>query len=271
MPRRATGSLAIVSLLASACFVPQDARPTVALSTQLATRFVHRGMTLVDNPVVQPRLAVQLPTETDGDGRLGLTAEASMDLRNNTGGAWFPDGHAGRFTQIEMIADYQRTFGDVTVRAGLHNYNLPNGLEFPNGERGGTSEVFAVASTEFLDATPYVAWHYDFDEVRGAYYRAGVTEGFELGENLTLRLDGSLGYAGSAQSAWLYGIDESGLADLRGSAIVTWQYDARTQISVGAHGSMIVDSAIDRWFRDIAPQGVDDDPIWFTIGIGWVF
>ena len=23
-------------------------------------------------------------------------------------------------------------------------------------------------------------------------------------------------------------------------------------------------------FRDIAPQGIDDDPIWFTIAVAWV-
>jgi hypothetical protein len=33
----------------------------------------------------------------------------------------------------------------------------------------------------------------------------------------------------------------------------------------------MMNSVQDRWFRDIAPQGIDDDPIWFTIAVGWVF
>ena len=269
MNRRATGSLSLVCLSAAACLVPEDAKPEVGLLVQGASKFVHRGITNVDNPVLQPRLALALPT-VHGD-RIGVAVEGNMDLRNDTGGAWFPDGHAGRFTQIEAIVDYTKTFGDVTVRAGVHNYNLPNGLEFPNGERGATSEVFVLVSANVLEATPYFSWHYDFDEVRAPYYRAGITESFALSEDFTLILDGSLGYATSAQSAWLYGLDESGFADLRGKAEIAYQYDPRTTVLAGVHGSAIVDSGIDRWFRDIAPQGIDDDPIWFTLGIAWAF
>ena len=31
---------------------------------------------------------------------------------------------------------------------------------------------------------------------------------------------------------------------------------------------MIVDNAIDGWFADL---GIDDDPIWFSLGVGWAF
>ena len=44
--------------------------------------------------------------------------EAAMELRNDTGGAWFPDGHAGRFTQIEFQGSYIKQFGPVTVTTG---------------------------------------------------------------------------------------------------------------------------------------------------------
>jgi hypothetical protein len=269
MNRRIAGSLCLVSLVSTGCIVPKDAKPTVGIGTTLATRFVHRGMTLVDNPVLQTRLGAQLPT-VSGD-TIRVDVEGNIDLRNNTGGAWFPDGHAGRFTQIEALASYARRFGDVELRAGIHNYTLPNGLEFANGERGGTSEVFLLASAEVLEATPYAAIHYDFDEVRGAYYRAGITEGFAIAEGLSLNLDGSLGYSTEAQSSWMYGLGRAGLADLRGEIVLRWAYDERTQIQIGAHGSAMMDSELDRWFGEIAPQGVDDDPIWFTAGVNWVF
>ena len=272
MSRRLAASLCLVVLGAAACFVPDDARPSVGLGAVAATSFVHRGMTMVDAPVLQPKLAVALPTA--GEGRLGVDVDANMDLRNDTGDAWFPSGHAGRFTFVETVASWQRSFGVLSVRTGVHHYVQPNGVEFISGspagsERGSTSEVFAVASMDVLEATPYVSLHYDFDEVRGGYYRGGIREGISLGGAWSLALDGSLGYASDAQAVWMYGSpSDSGLADLRGEAVVQWQYDARTALRAGIHGSMIVDDVLDDWFTTI---GIDSDPIWFTIGGAWAF
>jgi len=268
MHRRFVGSLTLVSLLAAGCFVPENHKPSVAFGSAFATRFVHRGMTLVDRPVLQPKLGIGLDT-VHGD-RLGVEVEANMDLRNDTGAAWFPDGHAGRFTQIEMVASWQRQFGDVSVRGGLHSYNLPNGIEFINSnagsERGGTSEVFATASTTVLEATPYLSVHYDFDEVEGIYIRGGLSEDIPLGDRLRVGLDGSLGYVDKEQALWMYGLEENGFADLRGEIILKWQYDTRTELRAGVHGSAILDGTLDDWFQAL---GIDDDPIWFTIGVAW--
>ncbi|MBX3463961.1 MAG: hypothetical protein KF830_12385 [Planctomycetes bacterium] len=265
MRPRHLASLCALAVLASGCILPEDARPNVELGATLASKFVHRGQTMVDKPVLQPSLEVTAPT-VDGGG-VRVAAEANMDLRNDTGSAWFPDGHAGRFSQIEFIGSYQRRFGELAVEAGLHNYNLPNGLEFPLGERGATSEVFVRVSADVLETQPYFSWHYDFDEVRGAYYRGGISEEFDLGKGFFLLLDGSLGYASSAQSAWMYGIDVSGFADLRGSAEVSYQYDRRTVLSCGVHGSTMVDSELRRWF--VNDLQFDADPIWFTLAVVW--
>ncbi len=273
MHRRVVGCLALVAL--AGCIVPKDAKPAVALGAEFATKFVHRGMTLVDNPVIQPQISVQLPVE-NGD-TIRVHAESAIELRNDTGNAWFPDGHAGRATQIEAQVGYQHRFGDITAFAGVHSYNLPNGTEFVNGERGGTTEVFAIVSANVLEATPYFGIHYDYDEVRGAYYRGGIAEDIPLtsevieGTTLArwqLALDGSLGYVSEAQSAWMYGFDEAGFADLRGEIVLKYQFDERTVLSAGVHGSMIVDSDIDDWFTQLQ---IDDDPIWFSAAVLWVF
>ncbi len=266
MPRCLAGSLCVVCLLSSGCFVAKDKPPTVDIGTEFATKFVHRGQTLVDNPVLHPSLAVGLPT-TNGDS-IGVLVDGNIDLRNDTGNAWFPDGHAGRFTQIEMIADYEHRFGDVVLRSGIHSYNLPNGLEFVNGERGGTSELFLLASFDVLETTPYLEWNYDFDEVKGSYIRAGVSEDFDLGGGFKLNLDGSLAYVTEAQAVWMYGLGQAGIADVRGKAVVSWKYDERTTLDFGLHGSLISDSTLDRWFSLL---GIDSDPIWITIGVSWAF
>lgn len=265
MPRRLLASLCAITVLAAGCILPKDQHPNVTIGTKLASKFVHRGQTLVNQPVLQPALQIDSPT-VDGGG-MRVTVEANMDLRNNTGAAWFPDGHAGRFTQIEFVGAYSRKVGDIDLEAGIHSYNLPNGLEFPLGERGGTTEVFVSASMEVLEARPYLSLHYDFDEVRASYLRGGITEDFELGEGIALNLDGSLGYAASSQSAWMYGLDHGGFADLRGSAEVSYRYDERTTLAFGLHASSITDKTLRRWF--VQDLGFDADPIWVTLGVVW--
>ncbi|HEX5050885.1 MAG TPA: hypothetical protein VFZ65_03855 [Planctomycetota bacterium] len=272
MPRRLAGSLCLLLVAASGCFVAKDKQPGVSMGVALPSKFVHRGMTLVDKPVLQPDLAVVLPV-ADTTDTVGVEVEANIDLYNGTGNAWFPDGHGGHITQFEVIADYTHKFGDLTVRGGVHNYNLANGIEFIAGspagsQRGDTTEAFVLASMDVLEATPYFSWNYDFVEVDSSYYRGGLTEDFELAKGWKLTLDGSLGYAGSGQSQWMYGIATSGFADLRGEAVVAWDYDERTTIDFGLHGSLIVDSQIKDWFQLI---GVDDDVIWVSVGMTWSF
>jgi hypothetical protein len=272
---RVAALLCAVSVTATGCFVPDDATARVQMGSEFGSKFVHRGMTQVDRPVLQPSMGVTLPTVT-GDS-VNVTARANMDLQNDNGDAWFPNGHAGRFSEIDFIATYSTQLTeDINVRAGLFNYNLPNGREFnldgrggPGEERGGTSEVFVIVSANVLEATPYFSWHYDFDEVRAAYYRAGITESFEINDKWSVVMDGSIGYATSAQSDWLYDLDQAGLADLRGFLKVNYAYDARTTISAAVHGSAMMNSTLDRWFNDVGVP--DDDPIWFTLGVNWNF
>jgi len=272
---RAAALLCFVSITATGCFIPEDAKARVNIGSEFGTKFVHRGMTQVDRPVLQPTMGVSLPT-VNGD-TINVTARANMDLQNDNGNAWFPNGHAGRFSEIDFIASYTTQLTEaVNVRAGLFNYNLPNGQEFnldgrggPGEERGGTNEVFVIVSANVLEANPYISWHYDFDEVRGAYYRAGIAESFEINDKWNVQVDGSIGYVSSAQADWLYDLDQSGWADLRGFIKVNYAYDARTTLTAGLHGSAMMNRTLDNWFNDV---GVfDDDPIWVTLGVNWNF
>lgn len=265
MRRRHLASLCSLALVTSGCILPKDQHATVNLGADFATKFVHRGQTLVDNPVLQSALDVEAPTTDGGGVKLGV--EANMDVRNDTGAAWFPDGHAGKVTQFEMIGSYKRKVGDFDLEAGIHGYNLPNGLEFPFGERGATTELFVTASVEVLETHPYVSWHYDFDEVNAPYTRMGITEDIPLGGSFELNLDGSLAWATSSQSAWMYGLAESGWADLRGTAEVSYLFDERTVLVFSLNGSTIVDSTLRRWF--VNDLGIDADPVWVTLGVVW--
>lgn len=279
MHRRVVGSLCLVSFTFAGCIIPEGAKPTAALSAQLASKWVQRGQTFIDQPVLQPRLAVSAPT-VSGDS-VKVVGEGAMPLGNDTGKAWFPDGHAGRFAQVDLVGSYQKTIGDVTFEAGVHNYVLPNGKEFVNTERGTTSEVFVLASANVLDANPYVSMHYDFDQVQDWYFRGGIGETFPLGEKFDISLDGSIGYITNGQAQWLFGADKSGIADLRGLIALNWRYDPRTTFSISLNGSTMLDSGISRWMQQqnqyrigtgqSLGTGIDPDPVWVTIGGGFQF
>lgn len=280
MHRRVAGSLCLVSLTFAGCIIPKDAKPTAALSTQLASKWVVRGQNFNDKPTLLPRLAVSAPTTT-GDS-IKLVGEGAMPLGNDTGASWYPDGHAGRFAQIDLIGSYVKTIGDVTFEGGVHNYVLPNGKEFVNGERGTTSELFVLASANVLEATPYVSAHYDFDQVQDWYFRGGITESIPLGGAFDISLDGSIGYITNGQAQWLFGADKSGIADLRGMIALNWRYDERTTFNISLNGSTMLDSGIARWMQQqnqftigtSGPNfgtGIDPDPVWVSIGGGFQF
>lgn len=256
----------LLILLGSCAIFAEDARPTATLGAEVVDKYVHRGMPQHRTGALQGQLDVRLPTK-DG-GALTVGTFGNMDLQDNAGRAWFPDGHAGRFSQIDYVGTWSRQFDDVNVSAGLHNYNLPFGQTFPNGPRSSTTELFVHASTELLGAKPEVQLRYDFDQVDGFYGALGVSEDFELAERWTCTLRGSLGYSGSRQSEWNYGIRDSGFADLHGTVTVVYAFDAKTVIGVHADASTIVDSGIDDWFDVI---GTPQDNYWAGLFVRWTY
>ncbi len=279
---RVAGSLCLVSLTFAGCIIPKDAKANVVTSAQLGNKWVVRGQTFIDEPTLLPRLALSAPT-VNGD-TIRLVGEGAMPLGNDTGKGWYPDGHAGRFAQVDLVGSYAKTFGDITLEGGVHNYVLPNGKEFVNTERGTTSELFLLASANVLEATPYVSVHYDIDEVQDWYFRGGITESIPLGETFFISLDGSLGYITNGQAQWLFGADKSGLADLRGMIALNWRYDERTTFNIGLNGSTMLDSGIARWMQQqnqytigtsasgtTFGTGIDPDPVWVTVGGAFAF
>ncbi len=63
---------------------------------------------------------------------------ANMDLHKGTGQAWFPDEHAGKFSQIDFDVSWARELRGSFPKAGLPQHNLQQGAEFLTSERGKT-------------------------------------------------------------------------------------------------------------------------------------
>lgn len=263
--------LLLVAALTPACIVPGDAKPTVVAGVDVANAYVHRGMLQNEEGVAQPSAVVRIPAKKDG--AIIVRTWANMDLSNDTGDAWLPDGHAGKFSQIDFNFLFEQRLGDnALVTGGFINYNLPNGLEFPFGERGATSEFLMEGVYQLPDSLlslkPSIAVHYDFDEVEDFYINAGVSHSAGLREDLTLRTRLGLGWMGESQSLWNYGIEEAGLADLTLRGDMDYKLQGGTTLTAFAAYSTIVDSDLSDWFDFI---GIDPDQLFGGLGVRWTF
>ena len=269
-PRRLFVLLPLVSL--AACVVPDGARPNANLGVDIASAYVFRGMIQNENGVIQPSGVIALPTKKDGT--IIARTWANMDMSNDTGDAWLPDGHAGKFSQIDYNLLYEQRLDDATLTAGFINYNLPNGLEFPFGERGATSEFLVEGSYQLPDSwlaiVPALAVHYDFDEVEGFYIRGSLGHEHEFNEKMLLATELGLAWMDGNQAFWHYAepTDRSGLADLTLRGTFEYGFDNHTTASAFLAYSTIVDSQYREWFDTI---GLRPEQFYGGIGIRWSY
>lgn len=263
----------------SGCLVAPESSPHVDFRVDAATQYNNRGTPNVKTGVVQPEGTVSLPTK-DG-GVISVGGWWNMNLKDDAGNAWYPDGHSGDFTDTQLRFRYGRRLGDNTdVVFGITNYTLTDGSEFINtpaqGVRGSTNEVSLTVSQNeaVLGITPRIELHYDYDEVDGLYVRTGLKRHFSLVEKLDLDVDLHLGYSDANQSLWNYGLEEAGFADLGGDMRLSYSIDSATKISIFVAASTLVDKDLRDWFDNVLTDSglpISSDNLWGGIGLSWHF
>ena len=255
-------ALAAPLVFLTSCIIPDDAQPGVGVGVGVVSRHMHRGMVQNERGGAQTHVDIDLPTKAlPGlqEGRVDLSIWGNADLSDDTGDSWFPDGHEGRFTEIRGRAAYTQQVGPVALQGGVFTYVLPNGPEFPFGERGQTSEIFLTASGEVLGAVPSFSFRYDFDEAESIYLLAALSESFPINDLFQVRARGWTSYSGEGMSFWNYGLRQDGLADLGGELALDYFFDDRTTFEVKLGGSTLLDGGLRNWFNVL---GIDSDNIW---------
>ncbi len=238
----------------------------------VATKYVHRGMVQNEEGVLQSSLDTSLAARKDG--RLIARAWGNLDLSNDTGDAWLPDGHGGRFSQIDFHFLYEQAFESAVLTMGLVSYNLPNGLEFPNGERGATAEVLLAYTAQLppslLKLEPTLEVHYDVDEVDGAYVRGSLARSFVLSEDWFADLAVGVAWMDENQAFWNYAQapQTSGIADATLVGRVSYAVDRHTTVNFQAAYSDVVDSDFVDWFEVI---GIEETQTWVSLGVSWSY
>lgn len=256
----------LVHAVATSCIVAKDARPELDVGVDVASQYNFRGMPMNTTGVLQPSLNAALPAK--GGAYLDFTAWANMDLQNDTGDAWLPDGHEGTFSEIDLSFAYSNQFDWGDLGTGYHSYNWPNGTEFPFGERGATGEVFLSYGKEVVGVYPQIMVRYDVREVDDFYIWGGVSDGWNLRQDLVFDLALRLAWAGSSMAEWLYGLAQGGLADLRVSGVVSYAFSEHIVLRGEIAGSTMVDGTMRDWFDTI---GIDPTNAWVSVGAVWSY
>ena len=259
-----------VAFLCVGCIFEQE-RPQVQVGALISTAFVRRGMVQNERGVIQPEINVDART-IDG-GILTGNAWANLDLTNSTGDAWLPDGAALDASAVDLKAQYSRTVGNFALAAGVLQYVLPNGSQFPNGPRGTTSEVFVSGSTtlfgdEVYSFVPVASVHYDVDESEGWYLNGGIRKDLPLPWIDALRSDisATVGWSSDKHSLWAYGLEESGFADFQGGLRLHYDLNENTTVSAGVAGSVLIDQDLRDWVELI---DISEDNVWVWLGMTW--
>ena len=297
--RSICGCLAVI-VVGCESFVTKDAKPTVNLNLVTASQFNHRGMVQNEEWVLVPDIGARLTPirayPTDEGGTFRVQSKGYLNLTEDTGDAWFPDGQGGKFSEIDLKADYSRRFEvmswPIDMAAGVLSYVIPNGSFFPNGPRGSTTEIFGNLGSPIFSEEPYrfyphFAVNYDPDEADGFYFNAGIGKGTLISEildifglkpsggfaakvvdSLSFQIDVGVGYSSARESFWNYGLSEEGFADFTGTGTLSCKIDKNTVVSVGVGGSSIIDQDLRDCFDTI---NIENDNVWVIFGIGWEF
>jgi len=257
------------------CVVPDGAEARWDQNLLVASQYNHRGMPMNDKGVLQTDLSSVVPTKADGT--LVVRGFANIDLDDDTGDAWFPNGHGLEVTEIDLSARWSKQFGKNTLNAGFISYWLANGEEFGDGPtvspaltpRGETRELFVGVARELLTVQTALVFNFDIDEVNGWYINASGQKQWQLADKLFYNLRGAFGFNDDKHAVWTYGApDGGGLADFRLLNSLEYDWNESTVLYGRVGYSTILGSEIADWMDLI---GVDTENVWLVLGAGWSY
>lgn len=218
-------------MLAAAAAVATIAGAQVAAAVDataqvdLYSAYVWRGITLNEDPVLQPSLDVKTASG------FGLYVWGSMDLTDADGAR-----QDGEFSETDLIAYYGFTTGQVTVTIGYIEYLYPHQTvtddEGTTTAAPGTREVYAGLDLNLgygLTGSGYL--YSDVDEADGYYGSVGLAYGRDLIENkLSGQASGTVGCADKDWAGYNSGGTQGGWHEYTLSASLTYAATERTKI-----------------------------------------
>ncbi|MBM4130994.1 hypothetical protein FJ250_08190 [bacterium] len=208
-------------------------------------RYLWRGMTLQDTPVVQPELSASL-------GGFGLSVWGNVDADG-------ADGASG-FNEYDFTVSYGVGLPVASLDIGLVYYTLPDASE------QNTAEAYASASAGVL-LSPSLTVYRDVDQIDGWYWEAGLSHGLPLSPGANVEMTARLG-AGSdrylegyfptaVSKALETGDAASSLTDAAFTVAVPWQATPLATITPSVTWSTLLEDAS----ASVEDEGGDSDTL----------
>lgn len=170
---------------------------TAAFDATFNSKYVWRGMLLVDDAVMQPSATVGV-----GNFSLNVWGDFNFtDIKNKE----------GQFDEIDITLNYTIPVGDFSIPVGVIAYTFPGGAN-------DTYEGYLGVAYNWI-VTPSVVGYFDFDEFSGSVYVRGALDyGLDLPEVVSkvswkLTAGASLAWGNGEYGKGYFGVDESHFAD----------------------------------------------------------
>ncbi len=141
---------------------------TISGGVDFYDKYVWRGFTLDDDPVLQPGITVS------GYG-LSLSFWSS----------WGMVGSAS--DEADYILEYSRQIGEVILSLGHTFYDFP-------GADSSSKEYYLGISFPEVFLTPQFTFYRDYKAGKGEYYSLALSHSFSLSDDVNLNIDFSTGY-----------------------------------------------------------------------------
>ena len=244
--------LGVVTVLAATTALGQEAAEkswSIDLDATFNSKYVWRGISLTNDPVFQPTVAVSWK---------GFTASfwGNMDLTDINGTEW-------NFNEIDLTLDYSWSWDIVGFSVGVIHYRFPN-IRLPS-----TTELYGAVGLD-VPLSPTLTVYQDVDLVNGTYANLSIGHTFEdvwqLAEDIAMSVDlsGAVGYGSGTHNAFYYGSAASGFTDLLLALGLPVQIGEHWTVTPAVNYSILLDGRI----RDAVPN---DANMWAGLSFTFTF
>jgi hypothetical protein len=262
---------ALVAAGASVCAVSVHAQTTVGADLYLYSSYVWRGLTLTNHPVLQPDLYVTIPA---GNASITAGGWSSFDLgkHDDINNDISESGGTSSFdlAEFDWWGEISYPVGKVTLTGGATGYIYPN-TATPTSVSGlltkanNTVELYAKAAVD-APLSPKVAFYYDVDKIKGAYFEGGITYALPASEKVSVNLGALAGFsAGQGVKAGEFAnFADNGFTHLDLSAGVPLEAGP---LSITPVLHLVV--AGDDFVKITSPTETHDAKLWGGVSISW--
>lgn len=262
-------SLLLLGALAGAalaCVAPAAAQSTLTLDLAGNSAYVYRGMILTNRAVVQGDVGLTVPA---GGVTFSAGTWVNVEPRRYDGprAISMTAGEEGpNLTEVDVWADATRSFGPLSVTAGVTRFAYPNPEVITPADN--TTELYARFGLPDVPFAPRLSINQDVERVRGTYLEGSLSQTVTGSAGVPLAFGATVGWSAGqeagADSSETFYFAEKGVTHADLSMAVPLTRGTLT-VTPSAHLVLFWDPLI----RLVEPEVERDATVWVGITATW--